>query len=295
MFQPRAQLFPTEKKTIVSGVSPQEKLRRCNLGAGLLHLTSFIAALILVIIYSSSSLTTELRTDYRVYDANVTNSTSGPFSTQCTSLGSYSISWVIICFPIITSLFHLVIALAPDVRAQYNVWTLREGRNPLRWLEYSITASLMVWVICQLSGVTNVFLLVVLVLGNVAMQYQGYIMEVANMGRTRAQGFIWSPVTIGFILFAQQWLPIFVYFFAAITSPRPPTAEQVPWFVYTIVFGLFFQFLLFGMVMTLHYYGWPRILRSNYNNEVAYIILSFVSKFFLDWNLIIGIITNPFS
>lgn len=282
-------------------VANVKSLRRCNLAAGILHGLSFIAALTLVIIFIDQSLMTELRTDYKVYAANATNSTGGtqpdaggPFAVVCSSLGFYKLSWVIIAFPAITSLFHLTIALNPELNDAYSRSTLGQGSNPYRWLEYSITASLMGWVIGQLSGVTNVFLLVVLVLVNIAMQYQGYIMEVVNVGRKRGTYF-WSPVVIGFILFAAQWMPIFVYFFAAITSDRPVGVDGAPWFVYTIVFGLFFQFLLFGMVMTLHYWGSPKWLRSNYNNEVAYIILSFTSKVFLDWNLLIGIITNPMA
>lgn len=280
----------------------QKSIRRCNIAAGLLHGVSFIAALTLTIIFLDQSISTELRTDYKIYDANATLSTggtqpdsSGPFSVLCASLGFYKLSWVNIAFPLITSLFHLVIAFNPEINRRYSKYVLRDGINPYRWIEYSITASIMAWVIGQLSGITNVFLLVVLILVNVAMQYQGYIQEVVNVGRKRADGFFYSPIVIGFVLFAAQWLPIFVYFFAAITSDRPATAEQVPWFVYSIILGLFFQFAAFGLVMVFHYTGSPKWFKSHYNNEVAYIVLSFTSKVFLDWNLLIGILTNPMS
>lgn len=272
-----------------------KSLRRWNLAAGILHGISFTAALVLVIIFIDQSVSTELRTDYKVYDAaSPTLDIGGPFSVVSTSLGFYKLSWLILAFPFITALFHFVIALNPVINASYSQSTLQEGRNPYRWIEYSITASIMTWVIAQLSGVTNVFLLVTLVLVNIALQYQGYIMEVVNVRRERGNYF-WSPTVIGFLLFAAQWIPIFVYFFAAITSERPPAAEPIPWFVYTIVFGLFFQFLLFGLVMTFHYYGWPKWLRSNYYNEIAYIVLSLTSKVFLDWNLLIGILTNQMT
>ena len=279
-------------------------LRKCNLAAGILHGISFAAALTLVLVFSSQSVFTELRTDYRVYGANATVSTggtqpdaAGPFEVLCASLGFYRLSWIIIAFPAITSIFHLVIASVDSVNLSYSVAALREGRNPIRWYEYAITASLMVWVIAQLSGVTNVYMLTILVLMNVALQFQGYIMETVNVGRKRNvdNGFFWSPTVIGFILFAAQWLPIFAYFFAAITSERPPDADSVPWFVYSIVFGLFFQFLLFGLLMTAHYAGYPKWFSSHYNNEIAYVTLSFTSKLFLDWNLLIGIITNPMA
>jgi len=89
-----------------------------------------------------------------------------------------------------------------------------------------------------------------------------------------------------------QWVVVLTYFFSALTSPRPTGAEAVPVFVYVIILGLLFQFSLFGLVMVAHYCGFPKFMVSTYNNELAYIILSFVSKFFLTWVFLIGIITN---
>lgn len=126
------------------------------------------------------------------------------------------------------------------------------------------------------------------------MQSQGYLMEVLNLGFEETKKVNWVPTLIGFLVFIVQWVPIFGYFFAAVTSN-----PNVPWFVYVIVIGLFDLFLLFGLVMVLHYTNsksrFVRWFRDNYNNEKAYIILSFISKFFLDWSLIIGITTSQIN
>lgn len=143
----------------------------------------------------------------------------------------------------------------------------------------------MVWVISQLAGITNVVTLVTQVLVNVCMQLTGYAMEVVNERRPRSMT-DYTAMVIGYVLFVAQWVLILTYFFANIS------ADGAPWFVYVIVIGLFFQFLLFGLLMTLHYAGPWAWFHSNYNYEWCYILLSFTTKLFLTWTLLTGIITR---
>lgn len=271
-------------------------LFRLNLAAGILHACSFIAALAVSIAFAGQSLKTEITTDFRVYDANATGpTTSGPFSSTLTSLGFYPLIWVDLPFPIITAIFHLSIALVPFIRQMY-FESIFPGKNesgerklagnPLRWIEYSITASLMTWVLLQLSGVTNVFTLIICgPIANVALQLQGHLQE-------KLKGKSLMPTVAGWIIFMGQWTVILAYFFTAVTSPRPAGAEQVPWFVFSIIIGLFFFFCAFGLVQLAHVLEYPRFMKSAYAQDIAYLILSFTSKLFLTWNLLIGIATN---
>ena len=244
-------------------------LRRWNIAAGLLHLASFFAALGVSIAYNERSYQTELTTD---------------FNGVLRSLGLYRVVWVDLPFPLITAIFHFAVS-APANWRWHSELVLNKGRNPVRWSEYSITASLMVWVISQLAGITNVVTLVTQVLVNVCMQATGYIMERVNERRPRSLH-DYSAMAVGYVLFVAQWVLILTYFFANIS------ADGAPWFVYVIVLGLFVQFLLFGLVMTLHYYGPWKWFHSNYNYEWCYILLSFTTKLFLTWTLLIGIITR---
>lgn len=278
----------------------KETLRRCNIAAAIFHGLSFVGALIAVLIFASGSLRAELTTDFRVYDAGAMGPPqAGPFSSVLKSIGFYQLIWVELPFPLITSIFHAVIAFVPWINRAYNHMVFKEGRNSIRWLEYSITASFMTWSILQLSGVTNILLLVVVgVVMNIALQYQGHLMEMLNTPaaiKARNGKKDWTATIIGWIIFLGQWAVIFTYFFAAITSPRPPGAEPVPWFVYSIVIGLFVQFSLFGVLLLLHYLGWPKFLANPYYAELGFVSLSFISKFFLDWNILIGIALNQIS
>lgn len=265
-------------------------LFRLNAAEGFLHLASWIAALVVSIVFARQSYHTELRTDFLRYDVNNTagplNNTN-PFSVDSRSLGFYALIWVDLPFPIITSLFHLFIAFHPSVKAYYYQQVFEYDCNPLRWAEYSITASLMYWVILQLSGVTNIFILIVVgVLMNVALQWQGYLQELLFKKKN------YVPTVTGWIIFMGQWIVILAYFFAAVTSPRPPGAERPPWFVYSIVIGLFFQFCLFGLVQLSNVVKWPRFMQGTYAQEIAFSVLSLTTKLFLTWNLLIGVALN---
>lgn len=267
-------------------------IRKYNQFAAGLHFVSFVAALALSIIYAGSSVQTELTTDFKVFDANSTApDRAGNFTATVESLAFYNVIWVDLPFPILTALSHFIIAEVPIVLKYYNYWLLEQGRGPLRWLEYGITASLMTWVILSLSGVTNIFTLIGIgVVFNVVLQWTGYEMENRNMlkNRRRPQKIDWGPMIIGWLIFLWQWAVIAAYFFAGVTS-----SDEVPWFVYSIIIGLFFQFALFGALLVARYaLKEDSFFASPYGNEIGYITLSVTSKLFLTWNLLIGIISR---
>lgn len=265
----------------------QFNLYKLNVAAFSLHLITFIVSLILSIVFAGQSFQTELTSDFRNYGNNSANPPpqAGKFFTNLQSLGFYQLIWINLPFCLITAFFHALIAWNPTINKKYNIWVFKEHRNPLRWIEYSITASLMTWVIMQLSGITNIFLLIMTALiGNIILQAQGYYMEILKVN--------WIPMLVGWLVFLGQWSIIFAYFLEALTSPRPPTATQVPWFVYTIVIGLFFQFAAFGFVQLFRYLGY---IKSAYKYEMFYIILSLTAKIFLSLNLVIGIAVNNMS
>jgi len=263
-----------------------------NKAAFALHLISFVAALIVSIIYSGQSIKTEISVDFKRYDEMPMPSSppqAGNFSTTLESKGFYSLIWVDLPFPLITALFHGAIVFIPWLKEYYLKQIRTNGANPLRWIEYSITATLMTWVIMQLAGITNIFILVFgAIIGNVSLQLQGYQME-------QLKGKSWVPMITGWIIFMGQWSTIMAYFFTAITSERPETVASAPWFVYSIIIGLFFLFAIFGLIQLSHYAKWPRFMSSKYAQEVAFLSMSFIAKFFLTWNLLIGIASNPIN
>lgn len=235
------------------------KLARLNVGAGFLHLANFVAAVVLTAVYGHKSVRGTLTTDFT--------------GTQ-TILGTYTLLWVDVPFSLITGIFHLFLAFGAESTTHYKSYVFVKGYNPYRWIEYAITASFMTWVILQVSGVTNILTLLVVGVGcNVALQAQGYFMDILNGN--------WVPTWVGWVVFSFQWTLIWTYF-----AYQAPGA---PWIVYSVVIGMFIQYCLFGLVQILQY---TRVWPDPYQIELAYIGLSYTSKFYLNWNLIIYMLTQ---
>ena len=264
-------------------------LRRLNIAGAIVHGVSFVGVLAIAIwaqvagfaslvpgILSWDMGATFINGTYITESGNVTAITS-------TAVGPYPLIWVDVGFPLVTAIFHALIAFSPAVWGYYRKNLEMHRSNPLRWTEYSITASLMTWIIAQLVGITNIFLLIaVAVIGNVVLQQMGALMETMNARRSKGRVH-WAPTIIGWVIFAGQWAAILTYFIVSATQDPPA-------FVWVIVFALLGIYMVFGLVQLAHYAGWPRWLSSSYAVEIAYIVLSLTSKLVLTWTLVPALI-----
>ena len=70
---------------------------------------------------------------------------------------------------------HLLMA-TPPVRGWYER-NLRRGRNTARWIEYSVSASVMVVLIAMLTGISDIAALIGIFGANAAMILFGLLME----------------------------------------------------------------------------------------------------------------------
>lgn len=270
-------------------------LRTWNIIAFVVHLIVFVSVFGITVARWNNSLLVELTVDWRNYDPSPPGpAEAGPFSTQIYSLGFYRLLPVILVFPFLTSLVHASIAFF-----FYREYTgmVKAQNNWIRWLEYSVTASVMTWVLMQLCGITNIFLLVCLgVLGNVAMQLQGHLMEVVNArpsgsvalpqtGRRSPKPVIvsWVPTVCGWLIFLAQWIPLFSYFLSGVLSSN----EEVPWFVYASFIGQFFNYASFGLLQFLYFKG--VFFKTYQAAEYGYVFLSLFAKTYLALILAIGI------
>jgi hypothetical protein len=216
----------------------QRTLQVAHYVAAGLHAASFIAQLILCIVFID-----------RLFQVELTVQIDG-----WQSLGSYALAWLIVSFAPITAGFHVWQARKRVLKQVH-----RDGANGWRWLEYSITAGIMTWAIAQASGATDVNTLILLVFANAGMQLAGYAMERRNAdlvwtGTAPSRPIDWWPFVVGALLFVGIWYIIGYYFFTAIAVAG---AANVPWFVYTVFFGLLVQFAGFAVVMVMHYVSPP--------------------------------------
>ncbi|MFQ1002390.1 heliorhodopsin HeR [Modestobacter sp. SSW1-42] len=153
---------------------------------------------------------------------------------------------------------------------------LRRGINRFRWVEYSLSSTIMVLLICAYTGITGLSALIGIAGANVAMILFGWLQELVNPpGRARTT---MLPFWSGCIAGAAPWVAI---------TANIVGAEQVPGFVIGIFVSLFVFFMSFALNQWLQYRQvgpW----RSYAFGEQAYLVLSLVAKSALAWQVFAG-------
>ena len=184
---------------------------------------------------------------------------------------------IVATFLILSGLFLLGSAFL--WRKKYEA-QMKKGLNTARWVEYSITSSMMIVVIAILCGVYDLSTLILLFAINTCMILFGWIMEVHNQTTDKVN---WLSFIFGCFAGAVPWLVLALYFFNAIGS----NAEAVPGFVYAIFWSLLIFFNIFAVNMVLQYKKVGK-WKSYVYGEFAYVTLSLVAKALLAWQVWAG-------
>ena len=197
-------------------------------------------------------------------------------------------------FLLLSALFHFLIA-SPWGFTRY-VDELSKGRNRFRWVEYSISSTLMIILISLVLGISDVAALIGLGIANVAMILFGWLMEMTNNGLMHAKDghpvrgdrAWWTPFWFGCVAGVGPWLAAAVYLVvnvAVLDGPGPPA------FVYGIIVSLFVFFNSFAINQWLQYKQVGRW--SNYlTGERTYIVLSLVAKSLLAWQVFANVLVG---
>jgi hypothetical protein len=141
--------------------------------------------------------------------------------------------------------------------------------NYARWIEYSVSASIMIVLIGLFVGIRDLAAVVAVFAANTAMILFGLLME-RQQRPGRAD---WSAFWFGSLIGVVPWVLIVGYLV------QPPT---VPGFVYAITVVQFVLFFSFAVNMALQYAEIGR-WRDYVHGEVAYIVLSLTAKSLLAW------------
>ncbi len=253
----------TVPDTVATGVDEPtlRNLRRWNLGLTVLHAVQAVVVLVLA-------------TDFAI---TVTSSfPEGPPGTAAPApdaLFDVRVGAAIAVFLGLAALDHLLTATV--LRERYESG-LRHGINRFRWLEYSVSATVMVLLICFYNGITGLEAVVPIIGANVAMILFGWLQEAMNPpGRSTTT---MLPFWFGCVAGAAPWVVILVNLIGS---------ETVPGFVYGIVISLFVLFNSFALNQWLQYRQvgpW----RSYAFGEKTYLVLSLVAKSLLAWQIFGG-------
>lgn len=258
---------PTGEAGASGGEDKFVKLRRLNIAAACLHFVSGLAMILL-----STDMKVPVMTSFLKFDFTTQSLVPDPKVWFHLPLGI-----VIASFLFLSAIAHFLISL-PGINGWYNR-NLAKGINIARWIEYSLSSSIMIVVISMLVGISDIAALIPIFLANASMILFGWMMELHNQstnGRTN-----WTAFIFGCIAGIAPWLVIGLYLWS------PGSASNPPSFVYWIFFSIFVFFNIFAVNQVLQYKKVGR-WRDYLYGERAYIILSFVAKSVLAWQVFAG-------
>jgi len=175
-------------------------------------------------------------------------------------------------FLFLSAAAHWIIA-APGVFGWYRA-NLERNRNYARWIEYSLSSSLMIVLIALITGISDVAALIALFGVNASMILFGWLMEKYEQPGHPS----WLSYWFGVLAGAVPWVAIGIYLWA------PGVAAEPPAFVYGIFVSLFVFYNSFAINMVLQYRQvgpW----RSYVFGESVYILLSLTAKSALAWQV----------
>lgn len=181
---------------------------------------------------------------------------------------------VVAVFLLLAAIDHGLMA-APRIHEWYTRNLGRE-RNPARWWEYSVSASLMIVLIAMYTGIGDLAALVAIFGINATMILFGLSMEYANQPGAPVT---WRPYLYGCFAGAVPWVAIAIQ----IGYSQAQTGD-VPGFVFGIFASLFVLFMSFAVNMALQYRRRGR-WQSYLFGERVYLLLSLAAKSLLAWQI----------
>lgn len=242
----------------------RRRLRVYNLVMGILHTIQGVAVLALSNDFSLPVVGTFITGPPGV---------AGP---EIEPLFDVSIAWGVAIFLFMSAIAHFAI-ITPGIYSWY-VRNLENNRNYARWIEYSLSSSVMVVLIAMLVGIADIAALLAIAGVNASMILFGLLQEKYE---SPGGDVSWISYWFGVLAGAIPWIAIGIYLVS------PGVAAEPPAFVYGIFFSLFAFFNVFAIVMVLQYRQVGRW--ANYEfGESTYVLLSLVAKSALAWQVFGG-------
>ena len=248
---------------------PRARLRRFNLLVGLAHVAQALAVLAL-----SNGFAVGVTAAFQ-------NGPPGSAPGARETLFGAAFGPLVAVFLLLAAADHLLLAV-PAVNGWYER-NLDRGRNVARWMEYAVSASVMIILIALLTGITDVFALLALFGVNAAMILFGDLMERLNTDRSNVD---WRPFWFGCVAGIVPWVAVTIAIVGAESGPG-----SVPAFVYGIYVSLFILFNCFAVNQLLQFRrvgAW----RDYRFGEAVYIWLSLVAKSALAWQVFAGALAS---
>jgi hypothetical protein len=256
------------REDVMEEATQYGKIRRYNLIMGGLHLIQA-----LLVFFLSNDYTLPINRSLLTF-----NTTTQQLDSVTNTLVDLPFGYMVTLFLLLSAIAHFTVS-APKVYDWYTN-NLGKGINYARWIEYSLSASLMIVLIAMLCGIYSLAALIMAFALTGVMNLCGMIMESHNQITKKTN---WLSYAVGCIAGIVPWIVIGIYFFGSLAT----SSDSVPTFVYFIVPTLFVFFFSFALNMVLQYKKVGKWKDYLYGEKV-YILLSLVAKSALAWQVFGG-------
>jgi hypothetical protein len=196
-----------------------------------------------------------------------------PVAAEMFPIPVYGVTMMLAVFTLITGLMHFFAYANPGPSYQR---AIDGGHNWKRWLEYSMTATIMLVVIAMSSGIHNGITLTLIATCSAVCMVLGYISE--QLAATKQITASRWATACGWVLLLVAYGTI-LYRFNEVVSDAGQ--EGPPSWVYGIVWSMFFLFMSFGIIHLIHMIKqWNGSSSPSFNRSIdgTYTIASAVAK-----------------
>lgn len=249
-----------------------KRLRVYNIVAAIAHLGQAIA-MIAIITALDAQANFPVTADYM----------AGPpgslIPAERVVLFDVNMGYGLVGFLLLSAIFHFLVA-SPAFFSRYKNGLLA-NHNYFRWTEYSLSSSIMIFLIAQLTGVTDFSALMAIFAVNAAMILFGALQEKYEKPGTKKL----LPFIFGSMVGIVPWFAVMLN----TLQPGSKNDAEVPGFVVVIIVTIFVLFNTFALNQWLQYRQvgkWASYLQG----ERSYITLSLVAKTLLAWQVFSGVL-----
>ena len=257
------------------------KLKKLNYYAFLLH---FISGVIIAGVLFGASEEVKFNTNLYGYkidtispDGKTLTFSYGEDGDPILVNSSNALKSIIVLIFLITAFFHLFYW-----RSKRYIDEVRTGKNRFRWVEYAITASMMIYIYCILSGVKDIYTAFLIVILNIVMMSFGYFLEMSRTPESKL-----TAIIMGFFILTVIFSIAYYQFVMNIEAAKE--TFDIPGWVYAIVIAMVFWWVTFGVIAVLYYKAYLRGNLDFTRYEKYYVFLSFISKAFMGYYITFGL------
>jgi hypothetical protein len=192
-------------------------------------------------------------------------------------ISSDSLKTIVVLIFLITAFFHFFYWKSAFYREEVS-----SGKNRIRWLEYGITASLMIFIFSIISGVKDMYSVYFIVLFNIVLMSFGYFLEMSNDNGAKL-----TSILMGFFVLIIIFSFTYYQFVENINAAKDNF--NIPDWVYGVVMAMILWWISFGVVGILYYKACLKGDVDFSRYEKYYVFLSFLSKAFMGYYITFGL------